>query len=289
MKKCAFLSMDSLEDYECYDHLLFEPFQKYGWSAEEISWRNRQANWDQYEAVIIRSPWDYQQDPKAFFEVLKEIEASSALLENKLELVEWNIDKTYLRDLEEQGITIVPSLWEERFDNGTYMDSFKRLSSDEIIVKPTISAGAEDTFRIPKDRADEYTGQLQSTFADRPYIVQPFMPDIIKEGEFSLFYFGDTYSHTVLKTPKKDDFRVQEEHGGVLKLVEAEPEMRQISRKILDLITPQPLYARIDLVRHENGFALMELELIEPSLYFNMDPQSPERFAKVFDEWMRNQ
>lgn len=290
MRKCSFLSMDSLEDFECYDHLLFEPFRKYGWSAEEISWRNTQANWDQYEAVIIRSPWDYQQDPEDFFKVLEEIEASSAVLENKLELVEWNIDKTYLRDLEEQGITIVPSLWEERFDNGTYMDAFKRLSSDEIIVKPTISAGAEDTFRIPKDRADEYTEQLQTTFADRPYIVQPFMPDIIREGEFSLFYFGDTYSHTVLKTPKKDDFRVQEEHGGVLKLVEAEPEMRQISRKILDLITPQPLYARIDLVRHGNDdFALMELELIEPSLYFNMDPQSPERFAKVFDEWMRNQ
>ncbi len=290
MKKCAFLSMDSLEDYECYDHLLFEPFRKYGWSAEEISWRNRQADWDQYEAVIIRSPWDYQQDPEAFFKVLEEIEASSALLENKLDLVEWNIDKRYLRDLEEQGITIVPSLWEERFDNGTYRDAFKRLSSNEIIVKPTISAGAEDTFRIPKDRAGEYTSQLQTTFADRPYIVQPFMPDIIREGEFSLFYFGDTYSHTVLKTPKKDDFRVQEEHGGVLKLVEAEPEMRQISRKILDLLTPQPLYARIDLVRHGNDdFALMELELIEPSLYFNMDPQSPERFAKVFDEWMSEQ
>ena len=110
-----------------------------------------------------------------------------------------------------------------------------------------------------------------------------------KEGEFSLFYFGDTYSHTILKTPKQDDFRVQEEHGGRLKKVEPEKALQKIGKEILDQLEPQPLYTRIDFVRTaEDGFALMELELIEPSLYFNMDPESPERFANVFDDWMNN-
>ncbi|HKK45532.1 MAG TPA: hypothetical protein VJ964_08425, partial [Balneolaceae bacterium] len=86
---------------------------------------------------------------------------------------------------------------------------------------------------------------------------------------------------------KKDDFRVQEEHGGILKKVTPEKKLRSSARELHTKITPEPLYSRMDYVRTaENTFALMELELIEPSLYFNMDPESPERFAKVFDHWM---
>lgn len=280
--------MDSLDDYECYDHLLFEPLAERGWSAEEISWRNKQIDWNRFDAVIIRSPWDYQQDPEAFFEVLKEIDQSSALLENDIDLVEWNIDKTYLRDLEQQGVEIVPSLWRNSFDKQERDSFFEAFSTDEIIIKPTISAGAEDTFRLKKTEETEYIEQLTATFSNRPFMVQPFMRDIVSEGEFSLFYFGDTYSHTILKTPKESDFRVQEEHGGRLQKVEAGEQLLALGDQILTLISPDPLYTRIDLVRTDNNtFALMELELIEPSLYFNMDPESAERFARVFDQWMR--
>lgn len=280
--------MDSLDNYECYDHLLFEPLAERGWSAEEISWRNKQIDWNRFDAVIIRSPWDYQQDPEAFFEVLKEIDQSSALLENDIDLVEWNIDKTYLRDLEQQGVEIVPSLWRNSFDKQERDSFFEAFSTDEIIIKPTISAGAEDTFRLKKTEETEYIEQLTATFSNRPFMVQPFMRDIVSEGEFSLFYFGDTYSHTILKTPKESDFRVQEEHGGRLQKVEAGEQLLALGDQILTLISPDPLYTRIDLVRTDNNtFALMELELIEPSLYFNMDPESAERFARVFDQWMR--
>jgi glutathione synthase/RimK-type ligase-like ATP-grasp enzyme len=288
MKKCAFLSMDSLQEFDCYDHLLFEPLADRGWSVEEISWRNTQVDWNQFEAVVVRSPWDYQKDPEAFFKVLREIDQSSARLENKLELMKWNIDKTYLRDLEENGIEIVPSIWEKTFSEERYKQFFDEFSSDEVIIKPTISAGAEDTFRIQQQERDQYTDQLASLFDQRPFIVQPFMPFIIEEGEFSLFYFGDTYSHTVLKTPEQNDFRVQEEHGGRLQKVEPETQLQALGKKIFNQLEPQPLYTRVDVVRTaQNTFALMELELIEPSLYFNMDPASPERFARVFDDWMQ--
>uniref|UniRef100_UPI003564BF10 ATP-grasp domain-containing protein n=1 Tax=Fodinibius sp. TaxID=1872440 RepID=UPI003564BF10 len=167
MKKCAFLSMDSLDGYECYDHLLVEPLAERGWSAEEISWRNRQVDWNRFDVVLIRSPWDYQQDPQKFFQVLQEINRSSAILENNLELVEWNIDKTYLRDLQQKGIEIVPSLWKDHFDRRDWESFFTGLSADEIIIKPTISAGAEDTFRLKKTEGDEYAGQLTDIFSRR--------------------------------------------------------------------------------------------------------------------------
>ncbi|MCW9706680.1 ATP-grasp domain-containing protein [Fodinibius salsisoli] len=288
MRKCAFLSMDSLENFDCYDHLLFNPLADKGWAVEEVSWRDKQVDWNQFEVVVVRSPWDYQKDPEAFFKVLQEIDRSTARLENKLDLIKWNIDKTYLRDLESRGIEIVPSIWEDTFSIEQYPRFFEELSSSEIIIKPTISAGADDTFRIKRKDHKQYTDQLAKLFEQRPFIVQPFMPHIVEEGEFSLFYFGDTYSHTILKTPEQNDFRVQEEHGGRLKKVEPEKELRSLGQEILEQLNPAPLYTRVDFVRTEqDSFALMELELIEPSLYFNMDPESPQRFAEVFHNWVQ--
>ncbi len=288
MKRCAFLSMDNLDDFEVYDHLLFEPLKKLGWNAEEVSWRSNNVDWYSYYAVIIRSPWDYQDDPQAFLDVLAEIEQSDAVLENSLDIVNWNIDKTYLRDLESRGIEIVPSLWYQTFNSDLFPSVFTDLKSEEIVIKPTISAGADDTFRIHKSNYDIFVNDLKSVFKDRPFLVQPFMDNITAEGEFSVFFFGDTYSHTILKTPKTNDFRVQEEHGGKLTLVEPEEDLLDEASTMRDMIQPEPLYTRADYVRTpDNTFALMELELIEPSLYFNMDPESPKRFAKAFDEWMQ--
>lgn len=287
MKQCAFLSMDNYDNFEVYDHLLFDPLKKLGWQAKEVSWRDNNVTWNDYEAVIIRSPWDYQDDPEAFLEVLKEIDKSDAILENSLEIVQWNIDKTYLRDLESQGIEIVPSLWFDTFNSDLFPSVFTDMESEEIVIKPTISAGADDTFRIHQSNYEVFVKDLKTVFADRPFLVQPFMDNITAEGEFSVFFFGNTYSHTILKTPKTNDFRVQEEHGGRLKKVEPEEKLLKTARAMREMIDPEPLYTRADYVRTaDNSFALMELELIEPSLYFNMDPESPKRFAKVFDEWM---
>ncbi len=280
--------MDDLDEFVVYDHLLFEPLKELGWQAEEVSWRKNDVDWNHFDAVIIRSPWDYQKNPKAFLEVLSEIEQSDALLENSLEIVKWNIDKTYLRDLESHGVEIVPSRWHKTFNADLFPAIFSDLKSEEIVIKPTISAGADDTFRIHKSNYDIFIDDLKSTFKNRPFLVQPFMENITAEGEFSVFFFGDTYSHTILKTPKTNDFRVQEEHGGRLTLVEPEDDLLNVARTMRDMIEPEPLYTRADYVRTDNdSFALMELELIEPSLYFNMDPESPKRFAKAFDKWMK--
>lgn len=287
MKRCAFLSMDNLDDFVCYDHLLVAPLKKRGWSVTEVSWRNKHTDWNQFDVVLIRSPWDYQKDPEAFLNVLQQIEDSDAVLENSLDLVKWNIEKTYLRDLEQKGVDIVPSLWFGGFHDDLFPAIFNRLDSDEIVIKPTISANADDTFRIQYSGYSDYRQQLKSVFKNRPFLVQPFMDCIIGEGEFSVFFFGDTYSHTILKTPKNNDFRVQEEHGGQLKTVEIEPHLLKTSQHMRDTIQPEPLYTRADYVRtSDNTFALMEVELIEPSLYFNMDKESPGLFAEVFDQWM---
>ncbi len=289
MPRCAFLTMDNLDEFEVYDNLLIEPLSRRGWSVDMVSWRNREIDWNAFDAVIIRSPWDYQQDASLFMKVLEEIDCSSARLENPLDLVKWNIDKSYLKELEVEGILIVPTIWGEQLDGKLLNGAFKQLDTRELIIKPTISANADDTFRVNQGIEPEAKAEILSIFHNRAFMIQPFMKNIITEGEFSLFYFGGEYSHSILKTPGKGDFRVQEEHGGILASVEPETKLLQRAQQTIASLEPQPLYARADFVRTlDNDFALMELELIEPSLYFNMDPDSPERFARIFDEWMKN-
>lgn len=287
MKKCAFLSMDSLTGWGSYDHLLYEPFRKLGWNAEHVPWRRYGVDWNDYDAVIIRSTWDYQDDSELFLQTLEKINNSSAHLENNLELVKWNLSKTYLKNMQSKEVLIVPTLFDNELTGEKLKKYFDELDSHTIIIKPVISASAQNTFKISKQTEDGNAEILKRNFKKREFLVQPFMKNIVEEGEYSVFFFGDVYSHTILKTPKQNDFRVQEEHGGILKLVKPEEKMIRLATEIRALIKPDPLYSRIDFVRTDNDmFALMELELIEPSLYFNMDSSSPERFAKVFDRWM---
>ncbi len=276
MRRICFLSMDSLDGYTFDDNLAIEPLRELGFEVSTISWRDKSVNWDDFEIVIIRTTWDYQKSPAEFVEVLREIEASKARLENSLKIVEWNLAKTYLRKLEQKGVKIVPTIWDETSVTKSKFDDWKaHFKTPELIIKPIISATAEFTYRLT-----DFADNLAEVFTNKPFMVQPFMPNVVSEGEYSLFYFGENYSHTILKTPKVKDFRVQEEHGGIISAVKPSAKLKSAAEKVLDCIKPLPLYSRVDFVRDENDdFCLMELELIEPSLYLRMDEHSPVRFA----------
>lgn len=283
-KKIAFLSMDSLKNFYTYDKLLFEPLKTLGWIAEEISWRSETVDWGDYNAVIVRSTWDYQNDLAKFKNVLERINSVSHL-ENDFDLMNWNMNKNYLFDLEQKGVIIVDTIWEKSFNSDLVHEYFNKLKTDEIIIKPNVSASADNTFRLSKEDINEYLPELEKIFSAREFMVQPFLKNIIDEGEYSLFYFNGKFSHSVLKKPKEKDFRVQEEHGGDIQPFKVSSEMKVTGKNILKKLTTVPLYGRVDLVRtKQNEFALMELELIEPSLYLNKDEKSPSRLAKAIDE-----
>jgi len=289
MKQYAILTMDNLDDFETYDHLIEPHLLNLGWQATMVSWRDNTVNWNDYQAVIIRSPWDYQEDAEAFLAVLQKIESSTAHLENSLAITKWNVDKIYLQELEQENIQLVPTLWREKFDAGDIAEFFSYFEQEQIVIKPRISANADNTFWLTCENYQDKIAELQQAFATRNFMVQPFMQHIVSEGEFSLFYFNGQYSHAILKTPKNNDFRVQEEHGGLIKPIMPEAELvehAQATMSALAKIHQVPLYARVDFVRYQQGFALMEAELIEPSLYFNKDSDSPKRFSQAFTERM---
>lgn len=281
-RRCCFLSMDDMGHYVADDDLAIAPLKGLGWEVATISWRDTSVDWNDFEIVVIRTPWDYQRSPAEFLEVLEKIDSSSARLENPLDVVKWNLDKRYLLDLESQGLRIVTTIWDGVYDQRSFYRWMADLGCDELIIKPTVSATAEHTYRLT-----EFDPSLVEIFATRQFMVQPFLENIVAEGEYSLFYFNGEYSHTILKSPKDEDFRVQEEHGGLITAVEPTPELSDAGRKAFEMIKPSPLYARVDLVRDdEDQFALIELELIEPALYLRMDADAPARFADAIDKRM---
>ncbi|MDQ7048297.1 MAG: hypothetical protein Q9M92_01655 [Enterobacterales bacterium] len=284
MKHCALLTMDDLSDFECYDHLINPPLNKLGWQVEDVSWKNKQVNWNNYDAVIVRSPWDYQEHLDEFILLLKNIEGSTALLVNSLELQLWNINKKYLKTLEDKGCKIVPTLWQNSYSEDSLVQAFDYFSCDELIIKPCVSAGASDTFRLSNKQPIEHN-KLTQIFNHRDFMMQPFIKQILDPGEYSIFYFNGQYSHAILKTPKENDFRVQEEYGGQLAIIDPSQALLQHSQEVLQQLPDQSLYARLDFVKVEDDYLLMEAELIEPSLYFNMDDQSASRFAKAFNHY----
>ncbi len=198
--------------------------------------------------------------------------------------MKWNADKKiYLQDIEKRGGKIVPTIWSDsKIDIQTWFD---QLQTDEVVIKPTIGANAQHTFRLKRGEADDEA--LRKAFERRSYMVQPFMRGIVEEGEFSLFYFNGEYSHTILKTPKAGDFRVQEEHGGLIQSVKPSADLSATGAKIMKCISPTPLYARADFVRTEAGeFAVVELELIEPSMYLRQADHAPQMFAEAIHRWL---
>lgn len=286
-KRCAFLTMQSTEGWSIDAHLAIPPMQARMWNVESVPWRAGGTDWNSFDAVYIGTPWDYPQHLSQFLSVLKEIDKSGAVLVNDYSLACWNVRKTYLRDLEQRGSAIVPSLWGDSLAAGAFFAFFDKLSSDRVVIKPVVSTNAADTFLLERATAAANEQRLLQTFSARAFVVQPFIEAITTEGEYSLFYLGGKYSHAIRKVPKQRDFRVQEEHGAEVLSATPDSCILETAGAILQLVDPLPMYARCDLVRGPDGhYLLMELELIEPSLYLRMDTAAPERFAVEFDRYV---
>jgi hypothetical protein len=217
--------------------------------------------------------------------VLEAIDGSSAVLYNDLSIARWSLEKSYLRDVEARGDDIVPSSWYDDFSASDVPGYFEEHESDRVVIKPTIGANAKDTFVLSNPVGANQLNTLQKIFSGKRFLVQPFIENIQTEGEFSLFFFNGEYSHAIQKIPKAGDFRVQEEHGGDIVSVTPSEDLLEIGHTVFSHIEPLPVYGRGDWVRGPDGrFLLMELELIEPSLYLRTDSGASARFAAAFNQ-----
>ena len=241
-----------------------------GVDAVPAVWSDPTIDWLQFDRVVIRSCWDYH---RRLDEFLRWIEAVPSL-RNPAEVVRRNSHKSYLLELEQKGVRIPATVLIRKGAGG---DTRAPMIPGPVIVKPAVSASAYETHLF--DTYDDGLGDMQRLARDHDVVVQEFVPDVIEDGEWSLIYFDRRFSHAVKKAPKAGDFRVQQELGGSALPATASETLLRTGKRALDSVEGELLYARVDLVSTAKGPLLMELELIEPSLFLATDPEATSRFA----------
>ena len=257
-----------------------------GVDAEPAVW-NAEVDWSRYDAVLLRSVWDYHLHALAFSAWLDLLDQRRIPCWNPTSLVRWNLDKHYLSDLAARGIPTVPTLWLEHEDRLTPEAAAARVLDTgwpDLVVKPAVSAGAWRTLRLGRDQVAGETGTFREMLAAGSVMAQPFMSEILAEGEWSLLFFGGAFSHAVIKRPRDGDFRVQWTHGGRQVPVTPPASVVAQAQEVLAAAPSAGLYARVDGVLREGRLILMELEQIEPYLYLADVPGSVDRFVQALRE-----
>ncbi|MGH6615826.1 ATP-grasp domain-containing protein [Sphingomonas sp.] len=221
------------------------------------------------DATLALFAWGYHLDVARWEAMLAAWPADWPLF-NAPALLAANTRKTYLAELEADGIPIVPS-WFGRADTASVAAAFDHFGSEQLVIKPQVSGGSYRTVRI--GRGDPVR-QLDDA------IIQPFVPAVSDEGELSFLYIEERFSHAVRKVAADGDFRIQPQFGGIFTRFDPDVEQRALSDRVIAALPEPALYTRVDLLRLADGsLALMELEAIEPDLYPHLEPELPARLA----------
>lgn len=230
-----------------------------------------------YALVLPLLAWGYQRRAADWYRALDAWEAAGIRFANPIALLRWNTDKEYLLDLAEKSVATVPTIEADALCADNLAAARAQFGIDTLVIKPAISGGADGTYRLaPHD-------PIPFDVLERDMLIQPMIASVAAEGEYSLFYFGSTFSHAILKKPAPGDFRVQEQFGGHEVHIEPPSPALALAQVTLAAAPVAPLYARIDMVRddEDGGFRLMELEVIEPSLFLPFAPDGGQLFAKA--------
>lgn len=250
-----------------------------GHSLVEIDWRSPLAAFADLPLILIGTPWDYQDSEAEFLSRLDALEAAGHQLCNPAPMVRWNARKTYLRDLEQAGAAMIPTWWIERPTAEHIAQALAEFGSQAVVTKRQVGAGAEGQ-SLHREHALSPDWHM-----DQPAMLQPFLPQIQTDGEYSFLFVDGEFSHALRKLPQDGDYRVQTLYGGREERFAPSPADLAAAHGVVKAIRfPTPLYARIDMVRGDNGgLLLMEAELIEPFLYPRQGPQLGRMLAEAID------
>lgn len=247
-------------------------------------------SWDQadpgalagHALVLPLLAWPYVSRAERWFALLDAWQHAGLPVLNPPALLRWNSDKAYLLALAADGVATVPTVMAAALAHASLAAARARWGCGSLVIKPPVSAGAMGTALLSAD------DPIPPEALSQPMLVQPLMPAISSEGEYSLFLFDGALSHAILKRPAAGDFRVQAQFGGREVAVIPPSGALDLAKGALASacrlagVNAPPLYARIDMVRDPDGrLAIMELELIEPSLFLHLADDGGDRFAQA--------
>lgn len=281
MPKIAFATHSELPNLSDNDKLLIPIFNLNGFEVGAEIWDDENVDWFKYDAVIIRSTWDYFLKLQEFLTWISSFKNSKTLLFNSPEVIINNTHKFYLKSLQQKGISIIPTWFSSQ---KILIENMK--GTQKVVLKPAVSGGS---FKTEVFETKLLTQEiLDKKIGKGDWLVQPFLSQIIDNGELSLIFFGGEYSYCIQKIPKKGDFRVQKQFGATYNHFEPDVDLIDKAKNIIHLAGKNTLYARVDGLLIENEFLLMEVEMIEPDLFFEHTKTGPIDFVNATIKYMKN-
>lgn len=275
MKKVALLISDNLlpsaenarpDRFELIEEVgkLTPAFAAQGMELVEVRWREIAERAGEFAAILPLMVWDYfEGNEEAFLTAIAKAEKITPVF-NSFDILKWNADKSYLDELAARGAPVIRTLTVERVTERNVARAFEELECQTLVIKPQVGGGAWR--QVLYKKGDPFP--LADTLPPEGALIQPFLSSVTEEGEYSFLYFGGRFSHAARKTPKAGDYRIQSSYGGEEETYAPTQEERGRARDILDVLDTIPLYARVDLLRGDDGtLKLIELECIEPYLY----------------------
>ncbi len=261
------------------DRLLAEGLALRGLSSVRLDWADDRVDWEAFRGVVFRTTWDYYDRQQEFAAWLDRVEPVARLI-NDARTVRWNLDKHYLSDLASRGIPVVPTRFLERGSRVPLAAVLEAEGWKEGVVKPAISGGARHTHRFDRESAAALDAPIGALLSDEAFLVQPFEPDIMAHGEDTLVIIDGHFTHALTKRAKPGDFRVQDDHGGTVHPCEPTAAQIALAERAMAACASPPAYGRVDMVRlADGGWAVMELELIEPELWLRRHPPAAAAMA----------
>lgn len=267
------------------DALVQSALERCGWKVHRASWDDPEMDWSDTSSVLFRSTWDYFDRFEEFTRWRHGLRGQTRTI-NSEALVEWNVDKHYLADLERQGVRIPPTVFIEQGDPRGLDEVLSEVAWEELVLKPCVSGAGRHTYRFARADWQQYAERFATLLASESMMLQPFQEPIVQRGEVAYVVLGGQFSHAVLKKAKPGDYRVQDDFGGTIQPYSpSEQEIRWVE-EVIQRVEPAPIYARVDVIWDNDGqLAVGELELIEPELWFRMKPDAADQLARAIVEW----
>lgn len=235
-----------------------------GFDLELVRWRDIAERAGEFAAILPLMVWDYfEGNEDTFLSAIAKAESVTPVF-NGFDILKWNADKSYLDELEARGAPVISTISVDRVTPSNVERAFTELETESLVIKPRVGGGAWR--QVLHKQGDPFPEA--DTLPPEGALLQAFLPSVTEEGEYSFLYFGGRFSHAARKTPKAGDYRIQSIYGGAEETYTPSQSELSSARDILDVLDFIPLYARVDLLRGQDGrLKLIELELIEPYLY----------------------
>ncbi|MFC5436420.1 RimK family alpha-L-glutamate ligase [Rhodanobacter umsongensis] len=279
-RRLAFATCADLPSVQPDDAYLVSSLERLDIQPVVCVWNDPAVDWSAFDAVLIRTIWDYFKHHAAFLDWLDRLDRLGVPTINDSALLRWNSDKRYLLELARHDVAIIPTRPARAAE---LPDVLATMPGQEVVIKPTISGGAWHTLRGSAGDAT-FAQAVTQLPHDHDYLVQPFVPEIVSAGEWSLLYFAGQFSHAVIKRPAAGDYRVQGEHGGSAEPARPDDATLAAAERALAAVAAighgGHAYVRVDGVISQGRFLIMELELIEPFLHLAAQPAAAERLAR---------